>query len=80
MPGTTLNKENVKTIREQLGDSQIVFGSRFGVAQSAVHRWETVGIPPRGTARRLLEKFLEAFDAGVADSEFPRRADTAATA
>lgn len=52
-------KEQVKKARDDLKESQAAFGARFGVDQSTVHRWETHGIPKRGTAQFVVEKFLE---------------------
>lgn len=50
---TTLD---VKTLREDLGESQGKFGSRFGVTQGAVSRWETDGPPQRGLVAVALAK------------------------
>lgn len=44
--------------RHGLEESQAEFGRRFGVDQSTVHRWETLGPPKRGTARFAIEQFL----------------------
>jgi DNA-binding transcriptional regulator YiaG len=44
----------IKEMRTQLGESQVVFGARFGVDQSTVHRWETETPPKRGPALLAL--------------------------
>jgi transcriptional regulator with XRE-family HTH domain len=51
---------DVKTARKKLGESQAVFGARFGVDQSTVHRWETKGVPGNriGAARMAVESLL----------------------
>lgn len=49
---------DVKSIRKALGESQEVFGDRFGVNQTTVHRWETKGIPARGTARTAIHRLV----------------------
>jgi DNA-binding transcriptional regulator YiaG len=54
-----VTSEQVRSARTQLGETQAAFGSRFSVDQSTVHRWETVGVPERGTARVLVQKFLD---------------------
>jgi DNA-binding transcriptional regulator YiaG len=51
--------EKVRAARSNLGETQAKFGSRFGVDQSTVHRWETTGVSDRGTARVLMQRFLE---------------------
>ena len=48
----------VKTARKKLGESQAIFGARFGVDQSTVHRWEKFGVPPIDTARMAIESFI----------------------
>lgn len=49
---------HLKAERERLGESQAQFGERFGVDQSTVHRWESSGIPARGTTQIAVEKIL----------------------
>lgn len=51
--------DEIKAARFQLGESQAAFGLRFGIDQSTVHRWETNGLPERGTARVAVENLLE---------------------
>lgn len=48
----------IRTARERAKESQGEFGRRFGVDQSTIHRWETVGPPRRGSAIVLIEQFL----------------------
>ena len=51
--------DELKAARLALGDSQEAFGSRFGVDQSTVHRWETEGPPMRGPARILISQLID---------------------
>ena len=51
--------DELKAVRETLGDSQAAFAARFGVDQSTVHRWETKGPPKRGAAKILIDQLLE---------------------
>ncbi len=53
----------VKAARKKLGESQAVFGARFGVDQSTVHRWEKLGVPEIGTARMAIESLLASIPA-----------------
>lgn len=53
-----LTAEQVKALRNLLGESQKQFADRFGVNQSTVNRWEAKGIP-RGTARVAVGGLLE---------------------
>ncbi len=50
--------QQVKDARERLGESQEQFAERFHVDQTTVHRWETKGVPDRGTARVAIENLL----------------------
>jgi DNA-binding transcriptional regulator YiaG len=58
-------RDEVRRVREALGESQAVFGQRFGVDQSTVARWETKGLPERGAARTVVERFIEAYPQGA---------------
>lgn len=51
-----LTKTDIITLRSDLGESQEKFGSRFGVTQTAVLRWEKKGPPQRGLVAMALEK------------------------
>ena len=51
-----LTKTDIITLRGDLGESQGKFGSRFGVTQAAVSRWETDAPPQRGLVALALEK------------------------
>lgn len=51
--------EDIKKARKALRESQAAFGSRFGVDQATIHRWEKNGLPDQGTARVAVETFLE---------------------
>ena len=48
----------LKAAREAIGETQEAFSERFGVDQSTLHRWETVGPSERGPARTFIEKML----------------------
>lgn len=51
-------REDIKTARNLLKESQATFAKRFGVDQATVHRWETRGLPEHGTARVAVENLL----------------------
>lgn len=53
-----VSAKRIREAREALGESQAVFGSRFGVDQSTVHRWETDGPPTRGPGRMAIEQIV----------------------
>jgi len=52
-----LRPDDIKEIRNRLEESQAIFGQRFGVDQSTVHRWETYGLPDHGAAKTAVERF-----------------------
>ena len=52
-------KDQIRAARKALNESQAAFATRFGVNQATVHRWETEGLPERGTARLMVEQVLE---------------------
>lgn len=56
--------DDIKALRTSLGESQAEFASRFGVYQTTIHRWETEGLPARGTARKAVERLLEDMQVG----------------
>lgn len=51
---------DVKALREDLGESQEVFGQRFKVTQTAVLRWEKGSPPKRGLVRERLDALRKA--------------------
>ncbi|KKC39542.1 hypothetical protein WH87_04950 [Devosia epidermidihirudinis] len=51
-----LTKHDIIVLRNDLGESQEKFGSRFGVKQSAVALWEKKGPPTRGLVSLALDK------------------------
>lgn len=51
-----LTKSDIVTLRNDLGESQEKFASRFGLTQGAVSRWETDGPPQKGLVARALQK------------------------
>lgn len=55
---TMATKDDIKAARKKLGESQAAFGSRLGVNQATIHRWETFGIPERGATRVAIESVL----------------------
>jgi DNA-binding transcriptional regulator YiaG len=54
-----ISAEQIKKTRMELGESQAVFGERFGVDQATIHRWETISPPKRGPARKAVEDLVE---------------------
>ncbi len=54
-----LTGEELKAVRERLGESQTVFAARLGVDQSVISRWEKRGVPKIGTARMAVENLLK---------------------
>lgn len=58
---------NIKATRDRVGESQADFARRLGVDQATLSRWETVGIPDRGSAKLLVEKVLKELDAEGAE-------------
>ena len=53
-----MDAEVIRQARQKMGESQAAFGRRFGVDQSTVHRWESLGPPRSGAARKSLEREL----------------------
>lgn len=51
-----LANTDIIALRGDLDESQEKFGSRFGVTQAAVSRWETDSPPQRGMVVLALEK------------------------
>lgn len=56
--------QRIRELRQQLGDSQAVFGERFGVEQPTISRWEKGYLPER----RFLGPLAQL--AGVPEAEF----------
>lgn len=50
--------DDIKTVRQRRGESQEAFAEHFGVDQSTVHRWETLGPPARGVAAVGIDRIL----------------------
>jgi len=48
----------LRAAREQLGETQIEFARRFGVAQGVLSRWETMNRRPHAAAMTLIERVL----------------------
>lgn len=53
-----ITSDDLKQTRLALGEDQETFASHFGVNQSTVHRWETLGIPTRGTSAIAVERVM----------------------
>jgi len=45
--------------RERVGETQSQFAERFGVNQSTIHRWETLGVARIKATRVLIEAVLK---------------------
>ena len=58
--------DDIKRVRQSRGESQEAFAAHFGVDQSTIHRWETVGVPNRGPASVGIERVLADLERGVA--------------
>lgn len=63
---TMPTREDIKAARNLLRETQAAFAKRFGVDQATVHRWETKGLPGRGTARVAVENLLGEIERGAA--------------
>lgn len=57
-PPVAITASEIKSIRNRLEETQAVFGQRFGVDQSTIHRWETDGVPEGGTSQMLVSLVL----------------------
>jgi transcriptional regulator with XRE-family HTH domain len=55
-----MDAQLIRRARELVGESQTVFGARFGVDQSTYSRWETEGPPSRGPGRMALQREVDA--------------------
>jgi transcriptional regulator with XRE-family HTH domain len=60
------NKRNLgqqlKQLRERLGESQEEFGRRFGLLQCTISRWEQRGIPDDGPTKLAARYILDALE------------------
>lgn len=63
-----VTSDDIKRVRLARKESQEAFAVHFGVDQSTIHRWETVGVPDRGAAAVGIRKVLSDLEAaqGVA--------------
>ena len=52
---------DIKALRKRLKETQKAFAVRFGVDHTTIHRWETVGLPEGGAAKKLVERFMRDF-------------------
>lgn len=50
--------DDIKRVRLSREESQEAFAAHFGVDQSTIHRWETIGVPDRGAAAIGIRKIL----------------------
>ncbi|MCP1832789.1 MULTISPECIES: DNA-binding transcriptional regulator [Bradyrhizobium] len=64
-----MDAQLIRKARELTGESQAVFGARFGVDQSTVHRWEIGGPPSRGAAKIMVTREVEAILAAHASDD-----------
>ncbi|MDE2107218.1 MAG: helix-turn-helix domain-containing protein [Patescibacteria group bacterium] len=55
--------DQLRAAREKVGESQAEFAERFGVDQSTVSRWESMGPPVHGPVRRMIEQIMSEIDA-----------------
>jgi len=54
--------DDIKRVRQGRGESQEAFAAHFGVDQSTIHRWETLGPPDRGAGAVLVSRMLAELD------------------
>jgi putative transcriptional regulator len=54
-PVESFNTEEIKTIRQKTGLSQVVFAGSIGVSPKTIEAWENGRNKPEGASRRLLE-------------------------
>jgi DNA-binding transcriptional regulator YiaG len=66
--GMITSKRFIKA-RKAVGETQTTFAARFGVDQSTVHRWETNGVPDRGTAAFAVEHVIREIESQLAGAE-----------
>lgn len=58
-----MTSDDIKRVRLARKESQEAFAVHFGVDQSTIHRWETVGVPDRGAAAVGIRKVLSDLEA-----------------
>ncbi|GHV89716.1 hypothetical protein AGMMS50268_02190 [Spirochaetia bacterium] len=51
----SFNTEDIKTIRQKTGLSQVIFAGSLGVSPKTVEAWEDGRNKPEGASHRLLE-------------------------
>lgn len=56
-PLPTFDAESIKSVRSDLGMTQVVFASVMGVSKKTVEAWEEGVNTPSGPSCRLLEMF-----------------------
>lgn len=50
--------EEIKAAREQLGESQVKFARRIGIARPTLHNWENGHLPQEGPSQALAQRVL----------------------
>jgi DNA-binding transcriptional regulator YiaG len=50
--------EALRRARERIGENQVEFAKRFGVAQPVLSRWETGRVRPGGAVQMLIKRIL----------------------
>ena len=61
--------DDMKRVRLDRKESQEAFAAHFGVDQSTIHRWETIGVPDRGAAAIGIRKILTDLDPSTTRAE-----------
>lgn len=69
----------VKELRESLEETQTLFGQRFGVGQTTVHKWETQGVKS-SLAERAVRTLLDDSDTQALIEQFRAKRALADTA
>ena len=64
----TPTPEEIRTLRESLGETQAEFAERLGFAESTVACWESQGVPPSPVAVARLGAIEAADDDGTDDA------------
>lgn len=63
-----ITPERILKARTAIGETQATFAARFGVDQSTIHRWETDGVPDRGTAAFAVTRVILEVEAQLLSS------------